>query len=130
MKLDPKNVKDRDKIIFGSYNKKTYSGGIRRFDGITKDQLKLLLDKKFINPDEKQNACPSVSQIYEFMTKYPDYQAHGYAVSPEREDYRVSLEGVMKNGPSESKEEMHDFTKLFRNADEFQMNDKMYCWFD
>ena len=40
------NVAERDTIIFGEYDPRKYSGGIRSFEGLTVEELKTLVQKK------------------------------------------------------------------------------------
>ena len=126
-----KDVNSRDNIIFKeNYSPDKYLGGICRFERLSLKNLELLIDNKFIELNQCQNNSPTTEEILEFMKKYPKYTAHGYAVSLDREDYRVTLEGVEKNTSAESKEELEDFTKLFHLADDFITDSYMYCWFD
>ena len=130
MKKLHRNEKKRDIIIYGEHDREAYRGGWRRFENLSLDTLKQLVDQNYIDLDERQNNSPSVREIMEFMEKYPDYTAHGYVISAKRPDYRVSLEGVEKRAPAASKEEKEEFKRLFKYADECNMTDCMYCWFD
>ena len=125
-----KDVKVRDEIIFGAYNEARYGGGIRSFKNLCLAKLEKLVEKDFIDLRDRQNNCPSVKEIWTFMQKYPDYKAHGYAVTIQREDYRVSLEGVSKDRSADTIEELKDFVDMFRYADNFDIEGRMYCWFD
>ena len=126
-----KDIATRDKLIFGKYRPNIYehNGGIQYYEEMSLATLRLLLDKKFIDPEERQNLAPSVQEIYDFMLKYPQYKAHGYAVSDKRDDYRVSIEGVIKGKKTDSPQEFQEFRELFKYADEFNPN-TMYVWFD
>lgn len=125
------DVNTRDNIIFGEeFNPEEYLGGIRHFERLGLKDLELLIEGNFIELEECQNDSPTTAEILEFIRKYPKYTVHGYAVSPFREDYRVTLEGVEKDTSAESKEELEDFTKLFQLADDFITDGHMYCWFD
>lgn len=119
----------RDKMIFGGFNPNEYRGGVRDFENLSLDTLKTLLEKNFIEPDESQNGSPTTAQILNFMERYPDYTAHGYAVSPNRFDYRITLTGVCKDTGANSPQELQAFTQLFEDAD-FIDATTMYCWFD
>ena len=119
----------RDKMIFGEFNPDEYHGGIRYFEGLKLDTLKALLEKNFIEATESQNGAPTTEQILNFIEHYPDYTVHGYTVSPERSDYRITLEGVEKGDGADSPQELQDFTQLFKDAD-FIDSATMYCWFD
>ena len=71
-----------------------------------------------------------MGEFYEFMKSNPKFTAHGYAVSHERRDYRVAIEGVSCN-KTYTKKELADFVRLCRDADEFVMEDKkLYSWWD
>jgi hypothetical protein len=126
-----KDHKLRDEIIFSKYqNFSDYQGGCKNFI-ITLEQLEELVENNFIDLDSYQNYSPTAKQILNFMRKYPEYKALGYAISVEREDYRVTLEGVEKMSGAESLTEMQDFVNLFRSADDFIVSDdQMFAWFD
>lgn len=119
----------RDKLIFGEVNPEAYSGGIRYFDSMTLATIQDLFAKGFINADDKQNDAPNAGEIKAFIERYPEYTAHGYAVSPTRWDYRVTFEGVTKDAPADSVEELKDFTELFKDAEEINTA-IMDCWYD
>lgn len=125
-----RDVRMRDKLIFGEYNEYRYCGGVRHFEKLSLSTLEKLVANNFIDLDDAQNDCPSVKAILGFMRTYSDYTAHGYAVSVEREDYRVSLEGVAKNREADTIEELKGFVNMFRFADDFCTDGEMYCWFD
>jgi len=131
MKELNRDIETRDKLIYRKYRPNFYTqgGGIRHFTDLDAKTLQELVDMNFADPEDKQNDSPTLGEILEFLKKYPAYTAHGYSVSAERPDYRVSIEGVEKGIPSESVQEFQDYMALFRNADEFS-NTTMYCWFD
>ena len=107
-----------------------YMGGCHRFKGLTLKQLNLLLDEGFIDPEEQHNSAPSTIEFKAFLEAYPNTTAHGYIISPDRGDYRISIEGVEYSGEV-SKEMMLDFIEMFRFADDLNINDdSLYCWFD
>lgn len=123
------DIAGRDKIIFGEYDPDAYAGGIRNFEGMQLDTLKKLIEKNFIRAAERQNEAPTTAQILAFMERYPEYTAHGYAVTSKRFDYRVTIEGVSKGNVADTVQELEDFTRLFGNADNFNTG-IMDCWFD
>lgn len=128
--LNP-DVRTRDTIIFGSFDKDAYKfGGTRRYDGLTLEKLEQLRDANFLNPAECQNFAPSITEIMEFMAENEGFTAHGYVVSPDRCDYRVSIEGVEKS-ENITPEDMDAFLEKFRDADEFDFsNEYLFCWYD
>lgn len=130
MKKLNQDVVTRDNIIFGSYDKSKYSGGIRHFKNLSLDKLKLLVKDNFADTEDAQNWAPTIGEMIDFMTKYSGYTAHGYVVEIERPDYRVSLEGVSKESAADSLAELQDFSSLFKEADELVTENMMYCWFD
>jgi hypothetical protein len=101
---------------------------IAYFNNIDCETLKYLIDDYFINPAEKQNESPSVQEFYDFMVKYPEIKAHGYAVNVLRDDYRISIEGLKCE--TNNKEIKEAFKKLCKNADELKLTKKLYSWWD
>jgi hypothetical protein len=121
--------KRRCEIIGMSYPPE-YLGGCKSFEGLTLSQLNLLLDENFIDPEECQNYSPNTMEFKAFLDAYPEATLHGYIISPERGDYRVTIEGLEYRGDV-SKELLSDFIDTFRMADDFiHDEDYLYCWFD
>jgi len=118
----------RDTIIFGK-DIPSYTD-ICHFNKLSLDQLEQLIDLEFIELDECQNDSPNTQEIYNFIKKYPNYTAHGYVVTINRKDYRTTLEGVEKDTEFNSVQEQKDFYKLFGNADELNVDNNVYCWYD
>ena len=109
------------------------------FKGLDVTALQTLVHEKFACPDDTQNSAPCIKEFLEFMKKYPFMKAHGYIITPDRDDYRVSIEGVegsYKEIPtSKTPEDVlkfnEDFTAMFRHADEFEIGKgHFYCWYD
>lgn len=71
-----------------------YVGGTAAFTGADFVEVGQLLGSGFMDPYERQNAAPSTWAIFQFLCRHPEVTAAGYVVSPERTDYRTSLEGV------------------------------------
>ena len=106
-----------------------YCGGIERFSNLSVDILKILIDEKFISLDECQNCSPSTEQFYNFLLEHPCFTAHGYAVSPERNDYRITIEGI--EGIPKTDKDALDFVNFAKRADELDCTDSNYfCWWD
>jgi hypothetical protein len=58
------------------------------------------------------------------------FTAHGYAVSADRHDYRVTIEGVAMSGEY-SKDTLLAFVKMFRDADELTLSETyLSAWYD
>jgi hypothetical protein len=128
-----KDYKSRNEIIFGdddADSNDNWLGGTRRFDSLNLEQLHALIRNEFIDLEDCQNYSPSVGDFLDFMKKYPEVEAHGYAVSHKRDDYRVSLEGIRFGGKVTMKM-LLDFVHLCRHADEFHADEKgLYAWWD
>ena len=128
--LDKANVAERDTIIFGGYNPDHYSGGIRSFEGLDAEELKTLVQKNFLDEADCQNNSPYARDIISFLEDYPMFTAHGYAVSADRYDYRVTIEGVAMSGEY-SKDTLLAFVKMFRDADELTLHETyLSAWYD
>lgn len=126
MKLN-KDYKRRAEIIFGE---ETECDDTSAFKNLTLKQLEQLRDENFLDLTDQQNASPTLEQFMEFMKKFPGVMAHGYIVSPNRPDYRVTLEGLQFKGLCTTELQL-EFSKLCRRADDLIItNDKLYCWFD
>jgi len=126
-----KNVERRNEII--GMNTKEGIGGIVRFKNLSFDQVKQLMEEKFLNPDDQQNSAPTCGEFFSLISKHPQMRAHGYAVTPNREDYRVSIEGVEFRGliTEEIKDSIIKYE--LNDADVFELSIRegyLYCWWD
>ena len=121
----------RDKIIFGKYEPEVYVGGIRRFDDLKVSQLLDLLCNNFICWNEGHNNAPDVRGLLGYLVEYLGYKLSGYAVSARRDDYRVSIDGIEKDGGTITKKEQEAFEEMFGGADDFEVSShRLYAWFD
>ena len=129
--LNKSNVNQRDLVLFYEpYDEKKYYGGIRHFDAISYADCQELCKLDVLNPDGRQNCAPPAKEIMEFLRLHPNFRAHGYAVSPKRDDYRVSLEGV-ECGPGYSLNDVWDLFRILKYPDEYSVTeDGILCWFD
>lgn len=140
MELNKDTIESRDKVLepffkladekfgrLGLENK--WRGGTRHFRGLDLKTLKELIAKDLVEM-EAWNECPPLgSSFLPFMEKHPDATAHGYAVSGDRQDSRITVEGIALDREP-TKEEIIDFTDSFRSADDFVIDGELYCWFD
>jgi len=131
MTTEKKQSERRDTLIFGTpKNWDNDRNGIWKFDGISNETLTILLSEELIDPNESQNNSPTVGEIKEFLDNHEGFLAHGYVVSPYRNDSRVSLEGVTKSGEID-KDDVIAFYEMFRFADEITAHEKcLHCWYD
>lgn len=119
----------RDEILFAGHTLR-YSGGIERFDHLTLDRLELLVAENFIDLEGSQNCSPTAGEFLDFMRVYPMVMAHGYAVSNERSDYRVTLEGLQCPAAKVTEELRLAFVDLCRCADDISFRGALYAWWD
>lgn len=108
----------------------------RHFDNMSVDTAEVLIKQGFLDPGETQNESPTVAEFIEFAKEHSDgnFTFHGYVVGPERDDCRVSFEGVEGNSDEISKETIIDFSKMFMedyHADDVEIKaNRLYCWYD
>ena len=125
-----RDVNKRDMMLFGEeYDKAKYLGGIRRFGGLNAFRLSALLDAGFIDADEAQNDSPTTEEFLAFMKEHHDFTAFGYAVCPERDDYRITIDGIESDVLFNTLDEVNDFFMLCRGADELTITPP-YAWWD
>lgn len=125
-----KNIRKRDEIIFGNYDPEAYMGGIRRFEDLSYETLKQLVDEGFVDVEECHNCSPSIQDMMEFAEKHDkQYLFDGYVVSDKRDDYRVSVDGFKRVGPFETFAEQNEFADFCSEADELDL-DYAYAWWD
>jgi hypothetical protein len=108
-----------------------YLGGIRRYEGLDVEVLGQLINEGFVDLEERQNNAPTIRRFYNFMKRYPEFKAHGYVVDKEREDYRLSVEGV--EGKALSDDAIKAFRNISRGADDRSVEaitGACYNWWD
>jgi hypothetical protein len=125
------DAEQRDSIIFGDY-KPEYYFSIARFEGLSFSALEKLVTLGFADPEDAQNDAPQIQEFLDFMRGHPTAMAHGYAVSPSRDDYRVSIEGLYIAPKDMTVDLLEDFVAFCRFADDFSasMPDGCYAWWD
>ncbi len=118
-----------------------YSGGALSFRDVPFDVMKKLFCFDFIDPRDTQNNSPTNREFIDFGKKFPFVKYHGYVISAEREDYRLSIEGVnfvvsKKDHKGKKTKLIKDFKKLNNGADELVVSEgedgsvEFYSWFD
>lgn len=129
-----KDYKTRNKIL-GIPDAASWFGGSEKIQNVDLNTVKLLIQSGFVELEEAQNDSPTTQQFLNFMEKYPDVKAHGYAVSHKRDDYRITLEGLMcelSEIQPERREEIREaFRKFCRKADNLLfLGVSLYSWWD
>lgn len=121
-------MKERDMILFGFFDKEDYYGGSMDFSDLHVDRLKKLVELGYADVEECQNNSPTIGDFIEFCDAYPEFTLHGYAITNERDDCRVTIEGVDLGKPVDDKA-IKDFVEMFRFADDFNL-ETGYVWYD
>ena len=109
-------------------------GGVRYFTGMRPKTLRTLLEEGFADRAERQNAAPSIAELLGYMEAHSGVSAIGYAVDPERDDYRVSVDGLVLAFPY-SDEQERAFREFCESADELFLTDSVVghglrAWWD
>lgn len=106
------------------------TGGIARFSNLESGMLLKLFEEGFIDPNDKQNAAPTVRAFLEFMKQNPKVLAHGYAVSPKRDDYRVTIEGLTVPASDVTPQLEKRFIEFCKGTDELTLKGGLRSWWD
>jgi len=113
----------RDELIFGNDVPDWTKGGTASFV-LNFKQLQELVKARLLRKLETNG-------IYSFLEKYPRARAHGFAVSPRRDDVRIELEGVEIVG-GVTKQLTADFnaafSKKWKRVDSTYAH-RLYCHF-
>jgi hypothetical protein len=126
-----KDYRTRDRILgLNAEWGKDNSGGIARFEDLNVKTFETLLLEKYIDPEGSQNESPSAKEIFYFMVKYPQVLAYGYAVSPDRDDYRTTIEGLFVPSSEVTPQLKKDFEEFCEDADEIETDSDLYSWWD
>lgn len=127
----------RDKRLFPAFgNAGEWLGGIARFTHMGIDDLQWFIDNSFIALDETHNFSPDTEAFVAFLQDNPRFYVHGYAVTHDREDYRMTIEGCGFNrersgGKPLTRREEREFMQFARYADEAHVApSKAWCWWD
>ena len=94
-----KNYKHRDELLkpfFCESSEKDYD--ILRFDNLTLEVFGDLIYYQYVELNGCFNSSPTTLQFFNFMAKYPKIMAHGYVVTPKRQDCRITIEGLEGQG--------------------------------
>lgn len=120
---------DKERCELVGVDAKNFFGGCASFSGMTYKTLKTLVDKGYADLEDNQNGSTTLGEYLEFMNRHPRFKAHGYIVSNDRDDRRITVEGL--EAGKVTIKEMVEFTELDRHADEFEATQN-YCrsWWD
>jgi hypothetical protein len=115
----------------------SYQGGVASFCNVSTETLRRLVDSGYADPDDAQNDAPTTGRLLEWLESHPSFTAHGYTVSHQREDCRVSLEGVELNR-APTAQEREDFLALVSegspdggiDGEVVDGPNRLYVWWD
>ncbi|RAO17621.1 hypothetical protein MED15_02962 [Micromonospora noduli] len=116
----------RDQLV--GVDPTTYLGGIASFDELDAGGLAQLLESRFVDPYDRQNAAPPVWQIFRFLCAHPEVRAAGYVVSTDREDYRTSIESIYAQRVDAGLST--DATAFCTEADAVVLDGHLECFWD
>ncbi len=125
----------RERIIFErDYDSKDYQhGGVCYFEEISAETAEKLLDEGYLLPDDRQNDSPSAGEFVDFIMQHgPEkWYLHGYVISPERLDTRVTITGIGCRNNTDQRTET-DFIMANRYAQRLvcEEDGTLYCWYD
>ena len=109
---------------------------VTHFRDIGVTRLELLISEGFIALDQATPGTPTPRVFIDFMGRFPEARVHGYAVHPERDDYRITIEGIecdLSSGHSAAEWSTLRavFEDRFASATTFYSeSDWLYAWWD
>lgn len=120
---------DKERKELCGVNDKNFFGGCAGFSGMTYNTLQKLVDKGYADLEDNTNGSTTLGEYLEFMKEHSRFKAHGYIVANDRDDRRVTIEGL--EAGRVTIKEVEDFINLDRYADEFEATQD-YCrsWWD
>lgn len=128
----------REQLIFGrNFDRAYYApGGLAYFDHLDVGVVRKLFEEGFFDLDRKYQGALSVEEMIRFCLENDEddekmWYFHGFAISPERIDCRVTIEG-MGSYKKPSKQGRERFYELHQNASVLsdRQEETCYCWYD
>jgi hypothetical protein len=124
-----RDVARRDSMLhFYDLGGGRYVGGAAHFDNLDSAGLATLIEARFIDPNDRQNAAPTVWEIFQFLCHHPQVRAMGYVISIDRPDYRTSIETVYAKQIDAKLRT--DAMRFCVDADEMATDDHLECFWD
>jgi hypothetical protein len=131
------DYKQRDLILKAFFTDKEYIGGSKRFKRLPLELLELLVIEGHTDHEDRQNNAPSIRELLVFAKQMKEkgyfFTFGGYAITHEREDYRVSIDTIDITYYFDNNN--HIYSKLiksfFKNADEIdESTNHFHFWYD
>jgi|GEM_PF-1059790 hypothetical protein len=129
------DYENRDAIIFGKPLKwEDIRGGAYSFSELTLQKLEELVNQGFALITARHNDSPYVGEFLTFARNQADrgfnFHFHGYVISPKREDYRISIDGISFHGHC-TPELISEFEKFIGIPDDKYIKpDYLFAWWD
>jgi hypothetical protein len=131
------DYRQRDLILKGFFDSKEYVGGTKRFSKLPLELLELLVLEDHADHNDRQNNAPSIRDLIIFAKQMSEkgyyFFFNGYAVSPDRDDYRVSVDTINIKYYFDNSNHLNNkiIEKFFKDADEKDLdNGAMRFWYD
>ena len=120
---------DNERMKLVGVDKNNFFGGCAHFKGLNEKTLQELVDKGYADKEDNTNGSTTLGEYLDFMKRHPRFKAHGYIISNDRNDRRITIEGLEAGKTTLA--EMIAFIDLDRYADEFEVS-RTYCrsWWD
>jgi len=134
-KADP----ERERLVFGHRFDWERAGRVAKFEGVTPETARVLLDEGYVRPDARVDGLPTMAEVVSFVewaeasepVRAGDARltVHGRMVAPDQPDVGVVLEGVKYEGRM-TDEFVREFARLFYRADSFMLEKDLHarCW--
>jgi len=136
-KLYKADSRQRDLILKGFFDSKEYFGGTKRFSKLPLELLELLVIEGHADPEDYQNEAPAIKDLLAFAKQMSEKGYYfffgGYAVSPDREDYRISIDTINIKYYFDNNNHLNNkiLEKFFNKADDKDLdNGSMRFWYD
>jgi len=128
--LTEKELENRREIL-GKFIASGMGTEYESYMGVDLKTLKKLKEEGFLDPKDFQNDAPTAGEFMEFMERFPEVRAHGYAIGGKRYDSRVTIEGLHYEGIM-SNELIGVLINELREADEFELDPEkgFRVWWD
>lgn len=139
---------EREEIVFGrqiDWGEETRGQFIRisphseaDTDGLDAETAQELIDKGYLDPEQRQNNSPRMQDLVEYAGRVEDeydvdVMLTGYMVGPERRDTRITLTGIEIRPTSGiiRRELERSFAERYARADDLSLNDDLLsAWWD
>lgn len=107
-----------------------FKGDVQRYSDLAPGMARLLVELGAIDRHESQNNSPSFGDLIDLAEEF-GLTLHGYRVPPERDDERISCEGLA--GTVSRGKAIALLLSAVRDADDLQYDEntgEFFCWWD